>query len=139
VKTFEAAREVFKLAMARHAAAKQFYVLDGYVTDYVSLCRNVSALYKWLAVFEADEKRRTAMLGRRVAELAPILDQLGANAYNDTLKQLAFEVGVGVVVVVGSGGGGGEGGRGYNKDGILRTFPLPPRAYHKRNPFSHAP
>ena len=78
--------------MARHTKAKEFYVLDGYVTDYVALCKNVSHLYRWLLVFEDDEKRKTAMMARRVNELLPILDQLGTNAYNDTLKQLAFEV-----------------------------------------------
>ena len=51
-------------------------MLDGYVTDYVALCRDVSAMYRWLLVFEDDEKRKTAMMGRRVAELTPILDQV---------------------------------------------------------------
>lgn len=41
VTTFEAAREVFKLGLGRHADAKRFYVLDGYVTDHVALCRDV--------------------------------------------------------------------------------------------------
>ena len=92
MQSFESAREVFKLGMARHTKAKELYELDGYVTDYVALCKNVSHLYRWLLVFEDDEKRKTAMMARRVNELLPILDQLGTNAYNDTLKQLAFEV-----------------------------------------------
>jgi hypothetical protein len=29
VKTFEAARDLFKLALSKHAAAKEYYVLDG--------------------------------------------------------------------------------------------------------------
>jgi len=93
VKTFEAARSVFKAAMSRHAKAKAFFVLDGFVTDHVALCRDVSSMYKSLCCFEDDEKRKTIMYGRRTAELLPILDQLGKNAYNDTLKQLAFECG----------------------------------------------
>jgi len=32
-----------------------------YVTDHVALCRDVSNMYKWLAVFEDDEKRKTIM------------------------------------------------------------------------------
>ena len=49
-------------------------------------------MYRWLAVFEPDEKRKTLMFGRRAAELSPVLEQLGKNAYADTMRQIAFEV-----------------------------------------------
>jgi KIF-binding protein len=58
---FDEARVLFKSALSRHVKAQQFYVLDGYVTDHVALCRDVSAMYKWLSQFEEDEKRKLAM------------------------------------------------------------------------------
>jgi hypothetical protein len=92
VVSFDEARVVFKAAMSRHHKAQQFYVLDGYVTDNIALCRDISAMYKWLSCFEPDEKRKIAMLGRRAAVLSPILDELGVSAYAGELKQISFEV-----------------------------------------------
>ena len=90
---FESARAVFKLATARHAKAKKFYVLDGFVTDHVALCRDVSSMYRSLGTFEADEKRKTAMYLRRVQELKPVAKELGRQAYLDTIRALTFEIG----------------------------------------------
>mmetsp|Transcript_50467 Transcript_50467/g.64671 ORF Transcript_50467/g.64671 Transcript_50467/m.64671 type:complete len:563 (+) Transcript_50467:706-2394(+) len=92
VLSFDEARAVFKAGLARTLNAQKFYVLDGYVTDHIALCRDVSALYKWLSCFEEDEKRKIAMLGRRAASLTPLIDELGVSAYAGELKQISFEV-----------------------------------------------
>jgi len=93
VTSFEAARDVFKLCGARLAKAKAYYQLDGFVTDHVALCKDASCAFKWLAVFEQDEKRKTAMFGRALALLTPLLAQLGRQAYEGELKTLSWEAG----------------------------------------------
>ncbi|CAM9230812.1 unnamed protein product, partial [Phaeothamnion confervicola] len=90
---FEAMRELFKLAVRHLEAAARHFVLDGYVTDYVRISQDVSRAYKHLAAFEVDDKRRQAMLCRRASALAPLLAQLGTQAYGDLHKELSFELG----------------------------------------------
>jgi len=93
VTTFEDAKDLFKSGHARHLAAMKYYLMDGFVTDHVTLLRNVSAMYRSLALFEPNEKRKMAMLQRRVDLLKPLLKELSKSSYADFHKQLSFEVG----------------------------------------------
>ncbi len=93
VTTFEGARELF-LAGAHHIkAASSFFVLDGFVTEAVELAQDNSRLYKYLAAFEPDTKRRLAMHARRVALLSPLVDALNPHIFISQQKELRYELG----------------------------------------------
>lgn len=52
--------------------AKEYYQMDGYVTDHIEILQDHSALFKVLAFFEEDLERRCRMHKRRVDMLEPI-------------------------------------------------------------------
>jgi hypothetical protein len=62
---FDAARTVFKRAMQQLEHAKEYFVLDGYVSDHVAIVTDQSALYRQLAIFEQDGDRKVKMHRRR--------------------------------------------------------------------------
>eukprot|EP00762_Andalucia_godoyi_P006373 ANDGO_05843.mRNA.1 Protein KBP homolog len=93
ISSFEDARVVFRKALYGFTKAQEFYVLDGYVTDYTSIAQDISLLYKALLSFEADPERVVAMHKRRCAALEPIVSQLNPQHYTSLLRQLWFELG----------------------------------------------
>jgi hypothetical protein len=74
-------------------AAKKYYVLDGYVTDHVTLLQEHSKLYHHLALFESDPKRKLAMETRRLEMLAPVLKSLNKISFEVLHKQVSYELG----------------------------------------------
>lgn len=52
--------------------AKDYFQMDGYVTDHIEILQDHSALFKALAFFEEDVERRCKMHKRRVDMLEPI-------------------------------------------------------------------
>lgn len=90
---FEKARTVFLRSAARIDAAKKYYVLDGHVTDHVTLLQENSKLYHYLATFEEDFKRKLAMEARRLEFLNPIIKSLNRIAFEVLHKQIAYEMG----------------------------------------------
>jgi len=90
---FEKARDVFKVANAAFEEGKQFYVLDGFVSDHVKILRSQSLLYKHLASYETDFRRRAAMHLRREKLLARLLDDLHPTLYNVEHQEISFELG----------------------------------------------
>lgn len=76
VSTFEGARELFKLGMARAARAKATLVLDGFVTMHFEVIEVESSLYQQLALWETDLPRRHAMHKRRIELIKPYVPAL---------------------------------------------------------------
>mmetsp|Transcript_33357 Transcript_33357/g.56006 ORF Transcript_33357/g.56006 Transcript_33357/m.56006 type:complete len:804 (-) Transcript_33357:146-2557(-) len=93
ISSFESARKVFLRATGRIEAAKRYYLLDGYVTDHVTLTQEHSKLYHYLSAYEADSKRKLAMQSRRYELLAPILKALNISSYEVLHKQISYELG----------------------------------------------
>ena len=91
VQTFEQARDLFRRSRAEYTKALEFYVLDGYVTDHVTLQQGVSKLYHSLAAFETDVKRIAAMEKRRITLLKPIADDINNEHYVLKTKELFYE------------------------------------------------
>ena len=91
VLTFEDARHVFILGQKHLDLARQFYVLDGYVTDYVSITQDYSQLFKNLAFFEHDIDRQCRMHKRRADMLLETAKQLNPQFYLVICRQLTFE------------------------------------------------
>jgi hypothetical protein len=93
ISSFDVAREVFLRAGSRLEAAKKHFVLDGCVTDHVTLLCEHSKLYHYLAAFETETKRKLAMEQRRLTMLSPLLLSLSRSAYEALHKQIAYELG----------------------------------------------
>ncbi|EDO30384.1 predicted protein, partial [Nematostella vectensis] len=73
VSGFEEAREIFKQGQRWLTQAKEYYELDGHVSDYVQIEQDVSQLYKELAKLETDKERKCKMHKRRVDVLCAVL------------------------------------------------------------------
>lgn len=52
--------------------AKEYFQMDGYVTDHIEILQDHSSLFRALAFFEEDLERRCKMHKRRVDMLEPI-------------------------------------------------------------------
>eukprot|EP00742_Colponemidia_sp_Colp-10_P007960 GILJ01008587.1.p1 GENE.GILJ01008587.1~~GILJ01008587.1.p1 ORF type:complete len:567 (+),score=80.61 GILJ01008587.1:30-1703(+) len=90
--TFEQARELFKKGNSWFQKAAKYFILEGFVTEHISILQDQSTLYKYLVYFESDEGRLLAMHKRRVELLSPLLKELSPFAYVATFRDIAFEV-----------------------------------------------
>lgn len=72
--------------------SKEFYILDGHVTNHVEILQDMSQLYKLLAFFDEDYERRCKMHKRRVDILSEVLIELNPQHYLLVCRQLMFEI-----------------------------------------------
>lgn len=89
---FEEARAIFLVGQSYVVQAKEYYAMDGHVTDHIEILQDHSALFKVLAFFEQDLERRCKMHKRRVDMLEPICKDLNAQYYLLICRQLQFEL-----------------------------------------------
>ncbi|XP_065152909.1 KIF-binding protein [Paramisgurnus dabryanus] len=89
---FDEARAIFLVGQSYVAQAKEYYAMDGHVTDHIEILQDHSALFKVLAFFEQDLERRCKMHKRRVDMLEPICNDLNAQYYLLICRQLQFEL-----------------------------------------------
>nr|XP_028585283.1 KIF1-binding protein isoform X2 [Podarcis muralis] len=89
---FKEAREVFLVGQNYVNEAKDFFQVDGYVTDHIEILQDHSALFKVLAFFEEDYERRCKMHKRRIDMLEPIYAGLNPQYYLLLSRQLQFEL-----------------------------------------------
>ncbi|XP_034435032.1 KIF-binding protein [Hippoglossus hippoglossus] len=89
---FTEARAVFLVGQNYVTQAKDYFVMDGYVTDHVEILQDYSALFRALAFFEEDLERRCKMHKRRVDMLETICNDLNARYYLMIRRQLMFEL-----------------------------------------------
>ncbi|PNJ72330.1 KIF1BP isoform 3 [Pongo abelii] len=89
---FEEARELFLLGQHYVFEAKEFFQIDGYVTDHIEVVQDHSALFKALAFFETDMERRCKMHKRRIAMLEPLTVDLNPQYYLLVNRQIQFEI-----------------------------------------------
>lgn len=89
---FEEARAVFLVGQNYVGQAKEYFEMDGHVTDHIEILQDHSALFKVLAFFEEDLERRCKMHKRRVDMLEPICKELNAQYYLLVCRQLQFEL-----------------------------------------------
>ncbi|KAG9275592.1 KIF1-binding protein [Astyanax mexicanus] len=90
--TFEEARAIFLVGQTYVGQAKEYFEMDGHVTDHIEIIQDHSALFKVLAFFEEDLERRCKMHKRRVDMLEPICKDLNAQYYLLICRQLQFEL-----------------------------------------------
>ncbi|XP_053547846.1 KIF-binding protein isoform X2 [Bombina bombina] len=89
---FKEAREVFLIGQNYINEAKEYFQLDGHVTDHIEVTQDHSALFKVLAFFEADYERRCKMHKRRVDMLEPLCKELNPQYYLLVCRQMQFEL-----------------------------------------------
>ncbi|XP_076012220.1 KIF-binding protein [Genypterus blacodes] len=89
---FTEARAVFLVGQTYVTQAKDYFQIDGYVTDHIEILQDHSALFRALAFFEEDLERRCKMHKRRVDMLEPICLDLNAQYYLLIRRQLMFEL-----------------------------------------------
>jgi len=92
IKTYDEARVVFLEGQKWLNISKEFYVLDGHVTNHVEILQDMSQLYKMLAFFDEDFERRCKMHKRRVDMLSEVLIELNPQHYLLVCRQLMFEI-----------------------------------------------
>ncbi|XP_076831098.1 KIF-binding protein [Brachyhypopomus gauderio] len=90
--SFEEARAIFLVGQGHVTQAKEYFEMDGHVTDHIEILQDHSALFKVLAFFEQDLERRCKMHKRRVDMLEPICKDLNAQFYLLICRQLQFEL-----------------------------------------------
>ncbi|KAG8552228.1 hypothetical protein GDO81_004443 [Engystomops pustulosus] len=89
---FKEAREVFLVGQNYINEAKEYFQLDGHVTDHIEVIQDHSALFKVLAFFEEDYERRCKMHKRRIDMLEPLCKELNPQYYLLICRQLQFEI-----------------------------------------------
>ncbi|XP_073541721.1 KIF-binding protein [Phyllobates terribilis] len=89
---FKEAREVFLVGQNYINEAKEYFQLDGHVTDHIEVIQDHSVLFKVLAFFEEDYERRCKMHKRRVDMLEPLCKELNPQYYLLICRQLQFEM-----------------------------------------------
>lgn len=60
-----------------HFQAKEYFLMDGYVTDHIEILQDHSALYRSLIFFEEEAEARCKMHKRRIDMLEPICNGTG--------------------------------------------------------------
>ena len=93
VKNYDEARKVFLCGQKWLQQAKEFYVLDGYVSDSIEIDQDLSQLYKYLAFFDDSFERRCKMHKRRIDLLNAPLLELNPQHFLQICRQLTFEIG----------------------------------------------
>ncbi|KAI1894604.1 hypothetical protein AGOR_G00117480 [Albula goreensis] len=89
---FDEARAVFLSGQVYVTQAKEYFEMDGHVTDHIEILQDHSALFKALSFFEEDLERRCKMHKRRVDMLEPLCRDLNAQYYLLICRQLQFEL-----------------------------------------------
>ncbi|XP_002737383.1 KIF-binding protein-like [Saccoglossus kowalevskii] len=92
VTSFEEARSVFLVGQKYILEAKEYYVIDGHVTDNISIVQDHSHLFKLLAFFEPDLERQCKMHKRRLDMLQDVLQDLNSQHYLAYCRQLQYEM-----------------------------------------------
>jgi hypothetical protein len=90
---YEQARQIFLQTQAILNEAKEFFKLDGYVSDHCEIIRDISDLYSCLLFFEEDLDRRCKMYKRRLDILIPTCEEISAQFYLTIKRQLLFDIG----------------------------------------------
>lgn len=90
---YEQARGVFLKAQQILNETKEYFKLDGYVTDHCEVVRDLSDLYAALIFFDADLSRKCKLHKRRLDLLEPVCEQINEQYYLTLKRQLLFDCG----------------------------------------------
>jgi hypothetical protein len=83
-KIYKNAKEIttlFKMSMTQYKKAGSTFVLDGFVTEHVQICKQQSELYKILANLEEKPGRKYAMGNKRSELITPLFQEISSKHY----------------------------------------------------------
>ena len=92
VESFDSAKPVFVFCQKQIESAKEYYTLDSFASDSVSITQDFSQLYKLVAFFETTNELKCRMHKRRVDMLTALLQQLSRQHFLNVCRQLMYEV-----------------------------------------------
>jgi KIF-binding protein len=90
-KTYDEVKTLFKMAMTEYKKGTEVYVLDGFVTEHVNICKQMSSLYKVLSTLETEAERRAAMEFKRKELIDPLYKLINPKVYIGLWRELAIE------------------------------------------------
>lgn len=90
---YEQARVIFLKAQQILDETKDYFKLDGFVTDHCEVLRDLSDLYAALIFFEPDPSRKCKMHKRRLDLLEPVCEAISEQFYLTLKRQLLFDCG----------------------------------------------
>lgn len=82
-KNYEEMASVFRQLNTQAKKALQVYVLDGYVTENIQICRDLSLAYKMLTIIETDPEKILALHERRRELLETPASEINPKAYEN--------------------------------------------------------
>lgn len=68
---------ILQTCSSPHFQAKEYFLMDGYVTDHIEILQDHSSLYRNLIFFEEEAEARCKMHKRRIDLLEPICNGTG--------------------------------------------------------------
>ncbi|KAL3065333.1 hypothetical protein OYC64_015498 [Pagothenia borchgrevinki] len=89
---FTEARAIFLVGQNYVTEAKEYFQMDGYVTDHIEILQDHSSLFRSLAFYEEDLDRRCKMHKRRVDMMEPVCMELNSKYYLMIRRQMMFEL-----------------------------------------------
>lgn len=89
---FEEALSVFKKGEQALDKAKEYFLLDGWVTDHLEILSELSNMYSTLSNYESDVAGKCKMLKRKINLFEPIISELNPRVYVDTIRNLSHEL-----------------------------------------------
>ncbi len=89
ISNIEQAKQIFRLSNTQLKRSLDYFKLDGYVSEYIQIHKELSNLYKYLTFFETDNSRIFGMMERRMNMLEPIINEIN-NKYFSMQWQVFF-------------------------------------------------
>jgi len=90
---YEQAKDLFVKSMQCFNKAKKYYVLDGFVSDHMTILQDISSLYAAMIPFETDPDRICKLIRRRIDLIEPVVPQLSPQHFPFVLMQSEFRLG----------------------------------------------
>jgi len=91
-KTMEEIRTVFRQMNTQFKKALKVFVLDGYVSEYIQIVRDLSAGYRCLAAVEKDREMQMALHEKRKELLEMPQREINPKAYENYWQHLTIEL-----------------------------------------------
>lgn len=81
IENLEDAKSLFRLANTQFKRALSYFVLDGFVTENVTINQAISQCYRHLTKLEPERKRIATMHLKRIEILELMQNELNPNTY----------------------------------------------------------
>jgi hypothetical protein len=87
------AQEYYESALNWFSSALEYYELDGFVTEHVSILQDICSLHQIVAYFESNPRAKIEYHKRRLKLLSPLLKELNPQYFLFTIQQILFTCG----------------------------------------------